>query len=221
MVAIVDGNECSDKSELSPSFHTSSVESIENLEDLGGDSTDDDMTILPNSSNDNDTCKTPKSGNFPTRRLAHNMVVPIPPTPSPRIPSKYRVLLADDSIAIRNVLGKILQRGGHEIVTVENGVEALRVLEESSGGKSYDVVILDLHMPVLDGFETMKRIRQREQLLLDTNKQFIIGCSANDDADTILEMKEAGANAFLTKPFTLSQFDECMISRQHPSLGRK
>jgi CheY-like chemotaxis protein len=140
-------------------------------------------------------------------------------------PPKYRVLLADDSKAIRSVLVKILHRGGHEVVSVTNGLEAMQIIESNeTEGQNFDAVILDLHMPVLDGFETMKRIREQEQIRkLDIEsfddgsythpKQFIIGCSANNDAETWSEMKECGANAVLLKPFTLAQFELCMADR--------
>lgn len=134
---------------------------------------------------------------------------------------QYCVLLADDSTAIRQVLMKILQRGGHEVVAVENGFEALNAIKDrqEKGEGEFDVALLDLHMPVLDGFETMKRIRQDEQhqttpsTVDKTSPIFIVGCSANDDEDTLNDLKSAGANAFLTKPFTLHQFEACMATK--------
>ena len=139
---------------------------------------------------------------------------------------KYKVLLADDSTAIRNMLVKILQRGGHDVTPVGNGLEALEAIQNALTNADspgpFDVVILDLHMPVLDGFETMQRIRAQEQRRpsavdvlssisrSSVQRQFVIGCSANDDEETIADMIEAGADASLAKPFTLTQFEDCM-----------
>lgn len=135
---------------------------------------------------------------------------------------KYKILLADDSTAIRNVLMKILQRGGHEVLAVTNGLEAVQAFEKTllsldeNDNKNglFDVIILDLHMPVLDGFEAMKRMRQLENsVVILPKKHLIIGCSANDDQETISEMLLAGANTSLTKPFSLKQFEDCVVEQ--------
>ena len=65
-------------------------------------------------------------------------------------------------------------------------------------------------MPVMDGFETMKRLTEQRS---DSGRPFIIGCSANGDADTMAEVMSAGAHAFLTKPFTLKQFQSCLHTK--------
>ncbi len=132
---------------------------------------------------------------------------------SHREPNRYRVLLADDTQTIRTVLTKILQRGGHEVTAVSNGLEAFQSIERkliNTHQRYYDVVILDLHMPILDGFETMKRIRILEQHY--NIKHMIIGCSANDDKETITEMISSGADTFLTKPFSLLQFEQSIVN---------
>ena len=127
----------------------------------------------------------------------------------------YRILLADDTAAIRNVLTKILQRGGHEVVAVANGLEAIKAIEQSNQSDPFDAIILDLHMPVLDGIETMRRIRALEQTDEEScTKHLIIGCSANDDEETISTMLDAGADRVLSKPFTLTQFEQC-VQQKH------
>jgi CheY-like chemotaxis protein len=148
---------------------------------------------------------------------------------------KFRILLADDSSSNRRILTQILQkRGGHDVFSAANGLEAIEKLNESKhpGNELFDVVVLDLHMPVMDGFEAMRRIRQQESaemelyrhLVLESQmfccaapisspkprKQWIIGCSANDDSETVEETLEAGADVFLPKPFSLDQFLACM-----------
>ena len=160
----------------------------------------------------------------------------------------YRILLADDSSSNRKVLTQILrQRGGHEVIAVENGLEAVNKLTSSRYSTAtedspdemeevFDVVILDLHMPVMDGFEAMRRIREQENHAktlyhekvgesrlnccpnnappMKPRQEFIIGCSANDDDETVEDTLQAGADAFLPKPFSLDQFLECMALKK-------
>jgi len=70
-----------------------------------------------------------------------------------------RILLAEDHPVNRLLAQRLLQRHGHEIETVCNGVEALAALER----RRFDLVLMDVQMPELDGFETTRRLRQREQ----------------------------------------------------------
>ena len=68
-----------------------------------------------------------------------------------------RILLADDEVEILRLYGDMLQGNGHEVVTAENGRE---VLDEVAGG-DYDLLVLDLFMPQIDGFKALKELRAR------------------------------------------------------------
>ena len=70
------------------------------------------------------------------------------------------VLVVDDNDMNRDVLSRRLQREGYVVSTVENGKRALEVL----GLEKYDIVLLDIMMPDMDGFETLKRIRGNDKL---------------------------------------------------------
>jgi two-component system sensor histidine kinase RpfC len=106
---------------------------------------------------------------------------------------KLRVLVADDNPTNREVIGRILERGGHSVVLANDGEQALDALERQRP----DIVLLDRHMPVLGGMETLQAIRLitrgRERLP-------VLMLSADVTPDVKREALEAGFDAFLPKP---------------------
>lgn len=136
------------------------------------------------------------------------------------------VLLVDDSAFILKMMNRVLKQAGCKVTQAMNGVEALAALQSNG---SFDVMIIDLHMPVLDGLETIRRVRSQEQktgnLSSSSNnvrsqlnspggRQIIVGCSANGDEDTIKETLDAGADRFIVKPFNLDTFRQCLKELQ-------
>ncbi len=105
-----------------------------------------------------------------------------------------RVLLADDNPTNREVLGRILERGGHTPTLVADGERALDALE----GAAYDIAIIDRNMPGMGGIETVQAIR----LIGDAGRgrMPVILLSADVTPDTKRESLEAGADLFLGKP---------------------
>ncbi|HZO00809.1 MAG TPA: ATP-binding protein [Burkholderiales bacterium] len=106
---------------------------------------------------------------------------------------KARVLVADDNPTNREVIGKILERGGHTVTLVNDGEQALDALQ--NGG--FDTVILDRNMPGIGGIEALQALRLmtrgRERLP-------VIVLSADATPASKREALEAGADAFLPKP---------------------
>jgi CheY-like chemotaxis protein len=86
---------------------------------------------------------------------------------SPHLPSGQRslhILLAEDNVVNQRFALGLLQRRGHTVVVTSNGKEALAVLEEKgSKGPPFDLILMDVQMPVLGGFEATRVIRQQEQ----------------------------------------------------------
>ncbi|HDL1279392.1 TPA: response regulator, partial [Mannheimia haemolytica] len=100
-----------------------------------------------------------------------------------------KILLIDDDIEFTELLTELLSLEGFKMKVVHNGLEGLNELESNQ----YDLVLLDVMMPVLSGVKTLKRIRQKYSLP-------VLMLSARDDQiDRILGL-ELGADDYLPKP---------------------
>ncbi len=109
------------------------------------------------------------------------------------IATKARILAVDDNIQNVELLEGLLSSRGYEVVKAYNGLEALQKLEEND----IDVVLLDVLMPKMDGYETCRRIKSRpESRLLP-----VIMLTALDSIEDKIKGIEAGADDFITKPF--------------------
>lgn len=103
------------------------------------------------------------------------------------------ILVAEDTPTNRKVIQMILQRAGHQVHLVENGEQALDVLE----AHHFDLAILDMHMPIMDGLQVVKVHRITH---LDQGKVPFIILTANATPDAVRQCHEAGIDAYLTKP---------------------
>ena len=104
---------------------------------------------------------------------------------------KLKILLADDVQELAKATGAILQYNDYEVDVVENGKEALEKVNQNV----YDCIILDVMMPVMDGFETVKQMRKLNI------KTPIVLLTAKTLVDDKVEGLDSGANYYLTKPF--------------------
>jgi len=107
---------------------------------------------------------------------------------------KPKLLIVDDEVPILNLLRGLLESLGAEVLATADSQEALKCLDE----KSFDAILLDIHMPVLGGIELTKRIRASAL----NKKAPIVILTGWDDADTMREAFRAGATYFLGKPIT-------------------
>jgi signal transduction histidine kinase/FixJ family two-component response regulator len=126
-----------------------------------------------------------------------------------RAQQALKVLLVEDNIVNQNVLGKQLKKAGCEVHVANHGLEALNILEKDT----FDVVLMDLEMPVLDGLAAMRRIRRKEAaeegLLGEAIKLGarggdrlpIIAVTANVRKEQIDAAMDAGADRVMQKPF--------------------
>ncbi len=103
------------------------------------------------------------------------------------------ILVIDDNAANRDVLERRLTREGHTVVTAATGASALALVAE----REFDLVLLDLIMPEMSGFEVLRRLKATEK----TKDIPVIVISALDEIDSVVRCIEAGAEDYLSKPF--------------------
>jgi EAL domain-containing protein (putative c-di-GMP-specific phosphodiesterase class I)/DNA-binding NarL/FixJ family response regulator len=113
------------------------------------------------------------------------------------VATTHRVLIADDDAAMRAFLQAALQREGFETVLVTNGRDALARLDE----QSFDVVLLDVDMPFLDGLRTLRQIRAGDRF---KTLPVILVTGSIDEAERIRGL-EIGANDYLGKPVRIRE----------------
>jgi DNA-binding response OmpR family regulator len=106
-----------------------------------------------------------------------------------------RILLVDDERAILTLLSFPLERDGYEVVPAADGREALERFEEGT----FDLVVLDVMMPELDGLEVCRRLRARSSVPI------IMLTAKSEEIDKVLGL-ELGADDYITKPFSMREF---------------
>lgn len=126
-------------------------------------------------------------------RLAQSMWGDANASAFPVAARSLTILLADDNSTNRMVISKILERCGHLVRSVKNGEEALNALEQDR----FDLVIMDVNMPVMTGIEAAKIFRFTES---GADHLPMIALTADASAEMAERVKEAGIDAYLTKP---------------------
>ena len=121
----------------------------------------------------------------------------------------YRLLIVDDINDNRAILTRRFQRRGFEVVETDNGVTAIELINQ----ETFDLVLLDVMMPGIDGIETLKRIRsQRSASALP-----VIMVTAKSESNNIVDALELGANDYVTKPVDFA----VALARVNTQISRK
>lgn len=105
--------------------------------------------------------------------------------------SKKSILLAEDNEVNQKLFGMMITKLGHKLDLAVNGKEAVTMAAENN----YDIIFMDLHMPVMDGFEATKIIKEKNPAVP------VIAVTADTFENTINLCNEAGINDILKKPY--------------------
>jgi two-component system OmpR family response regulator len=108
-----------------------------------------------------------------------------------------RILVVEDDSLLAQGLTRILSRAGHAVDQAENGLEADKALRTAP----YELVVLDIGLPDIDGFEVLRRLRRRHAA---TN---VLVLTARDAVEDRVHGLDLGADDYLTKPFSVTEFE--------------
>jgi DNA-binding response OmpR family regulator len=110
-------------------------------------------------------------------------------------PAASRILLVDDEPSVQTLLAYPLRKDGYEVVTATDGRQALDQFAEGQ----FDLVVLDIMLPKLDGIEVCRRLRTKSQVPI------IMLTAKDDEIDKVVGL-EMGADDYITKPFSVREF---------------
>ena len=125
-----------------------------------------------------------------------------------------KILLAEDEVDLNNVVTRYLKKNGYSVDSVLDGEEALDYLEYSE----YDLVILDIMMPKVDGFEVIKKLRDKG------NHTSVLMLTARDSADDKVKGLDLGADDYIVKPFDFNELMariRAVVRRKHGNSSNK
>jgi two-component system sensor histidine kinase/response regulator len=128
-----------------------------------------------------------------TALVSHDDIAPLRRAREETAGEPAVILVVDDDESNRDVLYRRLTRQGHSVKSVSSGAEALRLM----GEREFDVVLLDIMMPDMDGHEVLRHIKETEGL----RRTAVIMISAVNEVDSVVRCIQAGAADYLTKPF--------------------
>ncbi|CCO32338.1 Hybrid signal transduction histidine kinase A [Rhizoctonia solani AG-1 IB] len=110
-----------------------------------------------------------------------------------------------------------MKRAGFTFSLASNGLEALQAVEktETQAGKKFDVILMDLEMPVMDGFATTREIRRREKSGTFRNRSFIISITGNARSEQVQSARDAGVDDVIIKPYQIDVLISKMRAGSH------
>lgn len=129
-----------------------------------------------------------------------------------------RILLAEDNLASRKLVTRLLEKNGHLVTCAETGEGALALIKQNN----FDLIFMDVQMPLMDGFETTRRIRQWEQGR--RARVPVVAMTAYAGKDDRRKCIEAGMDDYLAKPIKIQELtriiEEVGPGEKHPDPGR-
>ena len=126
--------------------------------------------------------------------------------------AQSKILVVDDEENIRNLLCETLRLVGFKPTAAKNGNEAISCLRK----ENFDIILLDINMPFLNGFQTLERIRQSSTSIP------VIMLSARADKEDVIAGLRDGADDYIAKPFNIEEVItriQTVLRRAQPSMG--
>lgn len=120
-----------------------------------------------------------------------------------------RLLIIEDDVNINEMLQEAFGKKGYEVVSAYSGTEGILRIEK----ETYQMVILDLMLPGMDGQQVLKNIREKSNVP-------VIVLSAKDDLDTKVDLLMSGASDYMTKPFELKELEARVLVQLRNAAGK-
>jgi CheY-like chemotaxis protein len=138
---------------------------------------------------------------------------PIPPIlPTPRPPQNIRVLLAEDNLVNQRLTQKLLEKEGYQVSLANNGQEAVTL----HGQNRFDLILMDIQMPIMDGFEATAAIRATEQ---GSDRHVpIIALTAHAMKGYSEQCHAAGMDGYISKPINIEKFRQTLAEIAHAEI---
>ena len=124
--------------------------------------------------------------------------------------SRYRVLLVEDIELNQEIAVELLSVTGVQVEVADNGVQAVEKFERSPEGY-YDLIFMDIHMPLMDGYEATRRIRGMKRA--DSADIWIVAMTADHFVEDVRQAKEAGMNEHISKPVEPDRLQEILYGQ--------
>eukprot|EP01038_Epipyxis_sp_PR26KG_P014447 gene14447-19386_t len=192
------------------------------IKEVGGSDTSSSKYII---SNTNNNLQQYITNNNESDKLKYNREVTLSPCNynNKIINKSFNILVVDDSRPILKTISRSLELKGHHVITAFDGQDGVDMYLKISSDKNFNlhIILMDINMPIMDGFDAIKKIREIENDVLQNKQQVdieegkeknangvplvIIACSANSDAKTGMKAKQCGADAFVGKPFKIEE----------------
>jgi CheY-like chemotaxis protein len=125
-----------------------------------------------------------------------------------------KVLIVEDSPLVRKMYGLVFSKREHELTAAEDGRQALKVLFES--GRSYDLILLDLRMPDMDGVEFMRTVRRQGAL---GRIPIVLTTAEPEGSDLMRQAKTLGVAAIVRKPWKPQELRDVVQSILQKPIG--
>lgn len=118
---------------------------------------------------------------------------------------EYKILIVDDIVINRILLAELIKKMGYKYSQASNGKEALEKLEVDQ----IDLILMDIEMPVMNGIETTRYIR--EKLTYPKSKMPIVALTAHNPDDFFETFEKAGFDDLITKPYLLDKISKTLL----------